>query len=92
MALSYVSKGQVSSRFSEGRNTTYAAYRDAVSGNRTDFPIPQAIGTGRICSLGTSGAVTACEHRMLFSKDVSFADEGPSRSINVGFCVGVGVE
>lgn len=29
---------------------------------------------------------------MLFSRSVSFSDEGLSRSVNVGFCVGTGVE
>ncbi|MCQ5091285.1 helix-turn-helix domain-containing protein [Slackia exigua] len=85
-------KGRATPQFSEGCNTIYAAHRDAVSGGWIDFPLPQDIGAGRICSLGTSGPVTACEHRMLFSRNVSFADEGPSRSVNVGFCVGSEVE
>ena len=92
MVRGYVNKGQMAPRFSKGCNTIYAAHRDATSGSGIDFSIPQDIGTGRICSLGASGSVTACEHRMLFSRNVSFADEGPSRSVNVGFCVGSEVE
>lgn len=92
MVRRHVGEGQMTSRFSEGRNAIYAAHRDAVSGGWTDFPIPQDIGVGRICSLGTSGRIAACEHRMLFSRDVSFADEGPSQSINAGFCIGAEVE
>ncbi len=83
---------QTASRFSKGCDTIYAAHRDAVSGGWVDFPIPQDIGTCRICSLGASGSIVACEHRMLFSRDVGFSDEGPSRSVDMGLCVGAGVE
>lgn len=79
-------------QFFEDCGTVYAAHRDAVSGDWIDFSIPQGIGTGRICSLGASGPIAACEHRMLFSRDVGFSDEGPSRLVNVGFCIGTGVE
>ncbi|WP_418864781.1 helix-turn-helix domain-containing protein [Slackia exigua] len=87
-----MNKGQTTSRLSESRDTIYAAHRDAVSGNWINFPIPQDVGAGRICSLGTSGSIAACEHRMLFSRNMSFSGEGPSRSVNVGFCIGAGVE
>ncbi len=49
----------------------------------TDF-LPQDIGAGRICSPRNDlGPISACEHRMLFSRSVSFSDEGLSRSVNV---------
>ena len=92
MTRQHVYDERTSPQFFEDCGTIYAAHRDAVSGSLIDFSIPQGIGAGRICSLGASGPIAACEHRMLFSRDVGFSDEGPSHLVNVGFCIGAGVE
>lgn len=92
MTRQHVYDERTSPQFFEDCGTIYAAHRDAVSGSLIDFSIPQGIGAGRIFSLGASGPIAACEHRMLFSRDVGFSDEGPSHLVNVGFCIGAGVE
>lgn len=92
MVREHVDKGQTTPQLSKGCDTIYVAHRDVVSGIRINFSIPQEMGTGCIRALGTSGSIAACEHRMLFSRDSRFSDEGASRSVNVGFCIGEGVE
>ena len=92
MVRGLANRERMTPQFSEGCGAIYSAHRDAVSGSWVDFPIPRDVGVGRIRSLGASGPIAACEHRMSFSRSVSFSDEAPSRSVSVGFCVGAEVE